>query len=305
MTSQLVVVGTRSSPLSLVQTGDVVSKLRARFPDRQFTLSRISTTGDTNKDAPLLTMEKGMFVKEIELALLSGEIDLAVHSAKDLTVELPDGLTLAAVSQREDPRDVLVDRWDLALDALPVGARIGTSSPRRTALLMASRRDIRVLPIRGNVGTRLDKAHGDDYDGVVLAAAGLSRLGRLAEVSEYLPPDDFTPEVGQGALAIQTRSDDGDTIETVREVDHGPSHVALAAERAFLRAMGGGCSVPVAAYAELQMDGLTVSAMAALPDGSRVFRAAFDGDARVPETVGQMAAQRLLETGAEEIIDST
>ena len=303
MTSRLVRVGSRSSPLSLAQTDQVLSKLRVKFPDRRFVLQHISTTGDSNKDAPLLTMEKGMFVKEIELALLRGEIDLAVHSAKDLTVDLPEGLTLAAVAQREDPRDVLVDRWGLGLAALPVGARVGTSSPRRTALIMASRPDIKVLPIRGNVGTRLEKSRGDDYDGVVLAAAGLSRLGRLSEVSEYLAPDQFTPEVGQGSLAVQTRSDDRDTIEMVREIDDGPSHIALKAERAFLSAMGGGCSVPVTAYAQSAEDKLGISSVAALPDGSRVFRAAFDGDSDDPGSAGKTVAERLLEAGAKEIVD--
>ena len=300
-----VTVGSRTSPLSVAQTEEVLKLLRARFPDVEFVVETMTTGGDRNKDAPLLSLGRGTFVKEIELALLNGAIDFAVHSAKDLTAILPEGLALAAAPRREDPRDVLVNRWGLPLAKLPPDARIGTSSPRRTAQLKALRPDLEVLPIRGNVGTRLDKARGDDYDGVVLAAAGLRRLSREAEVSEYLPSDTFTPEVGQGTLAVQARAEDTKAIEMLAEIDHAPSSTALRAERSFLAELGGGCKVPVAAYARLDGAQLNISAMAVLPDGSKIYRAQVTSDGADPEAAGKRAAGALLEAGAREIVDVT
>ena len=297
-----VTVGSRRSPLSRAQTEEVLSRLRTHLSDVNFIVLSISTDGDRNKETPLQDLERGTFVKEIELALLNGEIDMAVHSAKDLPAQLPDGVVLAGIGRRQDARDVQVNKWGLPLMELPAGARLGTSSPRRTALLKEMRSDLRTLPIRGNVGTRLDKARGEEYDGVVLAAAGINRLGRESEITEYLPPDRFTPDVGQGTLAVEARADDADTIEMLAMIDHQPSKSALQAERAFLAALGGGCTVPVAAYARLEGDRLDVSAMAALPDGSRVFRARVTGDATDAESAGRQAAEALLETGASGII---
>ena len=299
---QRVTVGSRTSPLSVAQTEEVLTLLRARFPDVEFMVAPITTGGDRNKDAPLLSLGRGTFVKEIELALLGGAIDFAVHSAKDLTATLPDGLTLAAAPRREDPRDVLVNRWDLPLAKLPPDARIGTSSPRRTAQLKALRPDLRVIPIRGNVGTRLDKARGDDYDGVVLAAAGLHRLGRKAEISEYLPPETFTPEVGQGTLAVEAHAGATETIKMLVEIDHAPTSTTLRAERSFLAELGGGCKVPVAAYARLDRGQLNISSMAALPDGSKIYRTQVTSDGADPEGTGKKAAAALLEAGAREIV---
>ena len=185
---------------------------------------------------------------------------------------------------------------------LPPQARLGTSSPRRIAQLKALRSDLMVLPIRGNVGTRIEKARGEHYDGVVLAAAGLIRLGRQQEISEHLSPDTFTPEVGQGTLAVEVRVDDDATIEMLERIDHRPSSLALKAERAFLAALGGGCKVPVAAYAQLDGEELHISAMAGLPDGSRIFRIQVTGDADDAASAGNQAAEALLETGAREII---
>lgn len=295
-------VGVRSSPLSLAQTEEVLSPLRARFPDRLFEVTTISTHGDRDKQSPLLSLGRGTFVKEIEVALLSGEIDLAVHSAKDVPAEIPDGLVLAGTVPRQDPRDSLVDRWGLPLDELPAGARIGTSSPRRTGQLKARRPDVEVVPIRGNVGTRLDKARGPDYDGVLLAAAGLARLGRQDEVSEYLPIEVCTPDVGQGTLAVEVRADDDELFEMLDQIDHGPTRVALVAERSFLAALGGGCTVPVAAYARLDGDRLLITAMAALPDGSRVYRKDGEWAAASPVSAGRAIADALLDAGAREIL---
>ena len=295
-------VGSRKSPLALAQTEEVLSQLRLRFPDETFTVVTMETAGDRNKDADLLSLGRGTFSTEIERALLDGEIDLAVHSAKDLTATLPEGLTLAGIVARQDPRDALVNRWDVSLSQLPRNARIGTSSPRREAQLKESRPDLRVLPIRGNVGTRLDKAASSEYDGVVLAVAGLVRLGRQAEIAEYLAPEGFTPEVGQGALGVEVRVGDARTVRMLDAIDHRPSSTALKAERSFLHRLGGGCKVPVAAYARVIGREIYILAMAALPDGSRIFRADVRCDAGDPVSAGIVAAEALLAKGAREIV---
>jgi hydroxymethylbilane synthase len=303
MTARLrVVVGSRASPLAMAQTEEICSRLRDHFPKIDLSVVPIATTGDRRRQTPLKELERGTFVKEIELALINGEIDVAVHSAKDLPASLPEGLTLAAIGRRQDARDVQVNRWGLPLAELPPNARLGTSSPRRVALLMAFRSDLRLLPIRGNVGTRLDKVAGGDYDGVVLAAAGLVRLGRQAEITEYLSPELCTPEVGQGTLAVEARAGDTRVTDMLATIDDPPSRIALEAERAFLGVMGGGCQVPVAAYARLEGNRLHVSAVAALPDGSRVFRTSVTCDAAEAEDAGRRAAESLLEAGAREIV---
>ena len=302
-TSRTVRVGSRKSPLAMAQSEEVVAKLRAHFPGDEFTIVQISTGGDRNKDAPLLSLGRGTFAKDIEDALLRGDVDLAVHSAKDLAPDLPEGLVLAGALERADPRDVQVNRWGVTLAELPPSARIGTGSPRRGAQLLALRPDICVLPIRGNVGTRMDKSRGADYDGTVLAAAGLMRLGMQSEVTEYLDPDTFTPEAGQGTIALQVRRDDTQTMEMIAAVDHGPSRASLTAERAFVSVIGGGCKVPVAAYARAEGSGFRVSAMAALPDGSQVYRIDVDGEADDPAAAGANAAETLLDAGARQIVD--
>ena len=299
--SKIVAVGSRTSPLALAQTDEILLPLRSLHPDVDFAVVPISTGGDRNKDAPLLSMERGMFVKEIDLALLNGEIDIAVHSAKDVPSSLPDGLKIAAFGQRQDARDVLVNRWGRSLLDLPPGARIGTGSPRRTAQLKAVRPDIEVLSIRGNVGTRLQKALGDDYDGIVVAAAGVLRLGRQGEITEYLSPDVCTPDAGQGALVVETRASAHKIMEMLSAVGHRPTSVAVRAERSFVEAVAGGCTAPVGAYAQLNGDFLNVLAMAAVPDGSRIVRVQERYDARDPESAGRQIAEALMRAGAGEI----
>ena len=261
----------------------------------------IATGGDRNKDAPLLSLGRGTFVKEIEAALLRGDIDVAVHSAKDLPASIAEGLVIAAFGQRRDALDVLVDRWDSPLDELPPGARIGTGSPRRISQLKAARPDIELLPIRGNVGTRLEKAIGNDYDGVVLAAAGLLRLGRGDAVSEYLAPEICIPDAGQGALAVQARSDASEIIELLTSVNHPPTSIAVRAERAFVAAIGGGCTAPIGAYGQVVAGRLDVIAMAAEPDGSRVVRVRESCDSGDPEAAGRLVADSLISAGAGEL----
>ena len=296
-------VGSRTSTLSVIQTEEILGRLRPRFPDRDFEVVLITTTGDRKKESPLLALERGTFVKEIELDLMEGKIDIAVHSAKDLPSTLPEGLTLAAIGRRLDPRDVLVDRWNLGMAALPAEARLGTSSPRRAAQIKAIRADVNVVPIRGNVDTRLEKVSGREYDGVVLAAAGLIRLGRESAVTEYLSLTSFTPEVGQGVLAVEAREDDADTMAILATIDHQPSRVALVAERAFLSELGGGCKVPITAYARMEAGEFLISAMAALPDGSQIFRREGVYQSDDPEGSGRRAAEDFMVSGARHIVD--
>ena len=288
--------------MSLAQTEEVLAPLRTAFPDVEISVVPITTGGDRRKDAPLLSMPRGMFAREIEVALLEERIDLAVDSAKDLPAELPDGLSIAALTQRRDPRDVLVNRWRLPLSELPSGARLGTSSPRRTAQIKALRPDLEVVPIRGNVGTRLEKAKGEGYDGVVLAAAGLERLGLQDEVCESFSPDRFTPEVGQGALLVETRTSDSRVSGMLSRVDHHPTNAEVTSERAFLAEVGGGCRVPVAAYAVLEDNALEISAMAVTPDGGRIFRSRTTHHAARPAAAGREAAEALMAAGASQIV---
>ena len=299
-----VVIGSRSSSLSLAQTNEVVRLLLNAHPDLDIELVPLSTRGDRNKSAPLLSMERGMFVKEIESALLSSEIDIAVHSAKDMPAITPPGLIVAAYTEREDARDVLVNRWNLPLSDLPKGARLGTSSPRRAAQVKAARPDIEILPIRGNVDTRLGKANSPDYDGAILAAAGILRLGRKSEISAYLSPEECVPDVGQGALAIQVREADSELMQVVGAIDHSSTSTAVRAERSFLATLGGGCTLPTAAYAELERDTLDIIAMVAVPDGSEVVRLSESYSADDPVAAGKSVASALMNAGAARILEA-
>ena len=292
------VIGTRGSRLALAQTEEVVRQLRAKHPQQEFVVRTIRTGGDKSSEAPLASLGLGVFVKEIEEALLRGEVDMAVHSMKDLTPQLPTGLAIGAICQRLDPRDVLINRWGCDLGGLSSGARIGTSSPRRTAQLKAQRPDIEALPIRGNVETRINKALGEDYDGVLLAAAGVIRLGLEDKVSQYLPAEEFVPAPGQGALAVQVRQDDEDLASIVKAIDHAPTRRAVTAERAFLERLGTGCQEPSAAYARVSGETLVMIAFMASPDGRQVFTTKARGRASYPHEVAMEAHQRLIEKGA-------
>lgn len=288
----------------MAQTQEVARLLVEAHPFLDIQVVPLSTRGDRNKAAPLLSMERGMFVKDIELALLNGEIDLAVHSAKDMPAAMPLGLAIAALPKREDARDVLVNRWNAPLNELPFGARLGTSSPRRAAQIKAARPDIEILPIRGNVDTRLQKAASDDYDGAVLAAAGIKRLRRQSEISAYLSPEECVPDVGQGALAVQARAADSEILKLVGAIDHAPTSKAVSAERAFLAAMGGGCTMPTAAYAKLDGDKLRVLAMVAKPDGSEAVRVSESFSSDDPIEVGNAVASALMDSGGDRILET-
>jgi hydroxymethylbilane synthase len=308
MTGATLRLGTRGSALALAQARWVADQLAARWPGLAVALVVIRTTGDRSQAAgtPLAaTGGQGVFVKELEQALVRGEVDLAVHSLKDLPTRLAPGLKLAAVPPRADARDALVSRHGVGLAALPPEPRIGTSSPRRAAQVRAARPDAAVVDLRGNLDTRLRRARTADYDAIVVAAAGLHRLGRAGEVTEYLPVEQFIPMVGQAALGLEARAGDAATLAWVEALDDAATHAAVRAERAYLAALGSGCAAPVAAHATAAGETLTLRAMIAAPDGRRVVRDVLDGPAAEAEALGRALAARLLAAGGAAIIAAT
>ena len=245
-------------------------------------------------------MGLGVFVSELEERLLSGDLDMAVHSLKDMPTKLPDGLTLGAILERRDPRDVLVNRWNCPVDQLPDGARIGTSSPRRAAQLRRYIPNVEVVPIRGNVETRLRKAEGDEADGAVLAAAGLARLGMEDRVAAYLSPQRFVPPPGQGALAVEVRADE--MLDILKSIEHPATRYEVTAERAFLEILGGGCSIPVGAYARCMGQELLMTIYLSNPEGSRVFTAKVDGLKHDPKQLAGDAYLAVAERGGADLL---
>lgn len=297
-----IIVGTRGSPLALAQTQRAVDQLRAAHPDTAVDVQVVTTTGDASQETPLSELGLGVFTKELEAALLNGNIDVAVHSLKDMSATQPETLAIAAVLEREDPRDVFVSRSGATLAELPAGAAVGTSSPRRAALVRASRPDLTVTDVRGNVGTRIRKMHDGQYDALVLAAAGLLRLGREGEAAERLDPQTFTPAVGQGAIAVQARAGNTELLTMLSAIEHKETRAAVTAERAFLRAMGGGCRMPMGAYGVVDGERLSVSGMAASVDGTLCYRATVSGDAANADALGEALGQRLLQDGASALL---
>ena len=291
--------------MALWQAGWARKALREREPGLDIEVEVIRTKGDRNLDVPFSRIGgKGVFTKEIEEALLAGRIDLAVHSLKDLPTELPPGLAVGAIPVRADARDALVSRDGSGLDGLPKGARVGTSSLRRQALLLHVRPDTRPVGIRGNVDTRLKKLESEDLDAVILAAAGLERMALSRRVTEFLSAERFLPAPGQGALAIEVRRGDTPVVERVRELEDGETLSAVTAERAALGALGGGCRVPIGVWARMEGRRLVVDGMVAHPDGSRLVRGRGDGDPGEPEDLGRKLADDLIAGGAEEILDA-
>jgi hydroxymethylbilane synthase len=289
-------VGTRASALALAQTQLVLDALRRRWPDLDVTAERITTTGDARRDVPLAALGGGAFVSEIETALRDRRVDIAVHSAKDLPSQLGPGLRIAAILERADPRDVLVAREGDSLRDLAPGCRIGTGSPRRVCQLRAVRPDVEVLDVRGNVDTRLRKLAAGEFDALVLAAAGLIRLGRADEATEWLDPALVLPAVGQGAIAVEVRADDERTLALVAPLDHAPTSAAVTAERAFLTRLGAGCAAAIAAHATVTGDELSVTALIGAPDGRHV-RGTRSGPVAEAEHLGDGLASELLEAG--------
>ena len=297
-------LGTRGSALALTQSGHVADAVRAL--GREVELVRVQTEGDVNRAAIAQIGGTGVFVTALRDALLEGRVDLAVHSFKDLPTAPAPGLVIAAVPPREDPRDALVARDRMVLGELPAGSRVGTGSPRRTAQLLALGLGLEVVPIRGNVDTRIAKVRDGELDAVVLARAGLARLGRLDEVTEALDPLQVLPAPAQGALAVECRSSDAELVELLARLDDPDTRAAVAAERALLGALEAGCTAPVGALAGIAEgdDGLEVylRGLAAAADGSDVVRLSATGPVTDAEGVGRRLAAELLDLGARELI---
>ncbi|MGA2545411.1 MAG: hydroxymethylbilane synthase [Rectinemataceae bacterium] len=294
-------IGTRTSALARCQTDWIAARLVELGPGLELSIVPFTTAGDLILDRPLPEIGgRGLFTEELDRALLAGEIDLAVHSLKDLPVDGPPGLTLGAVARRMDPRDALVSARYATLKELPPRARVGTSSLRRGAQLLSIRPDLALLPIRGNVDTRLRKAMDGDYEAIVLAAAGLLRLGRGSAISSYLGFDEMLPAPGQGALAVQCRSGDEAALSLLAGIDHGPTRAFVAAERAFLKGLGGGCSAPIAALGRADGDGVDLEGLVAAKDGSRLVRVR--GTGPDPEGLGKRLADEALARGARELL---
>jgi hydroxymethylbilane synthase len=292
-------LGTRKSKLALWQANFVKEKLEAL--GCKVEIVPITTTGDKILDAPLAKIGgKGLFVKEIENALLAGEIDLAVHSLKDVPITIPEGLTLSAITEREEPYDVLISRNGKKLEELPSGAVVGTSSLRRQVQIKRRRRDLKVEILRGNVDTRLRKLKEGLYDAIVLAYAGVKRMGLSGEISQVL--EDFIPAVGQGSLAIETRAEDERVINFVKVLNHEESWLRAVCERAFLRELQGGCQVPIGAYAWIEGDRIKIKGFISDLEGERFLEGYEEGSLQEAEEVGKRLAQRLLREGGEEIL---
>lgn len=286
------------------QANWVKSQLQGRHRDLSVELVKIKTKGDKILDQSLSKVGgKGLFVKEIEDALISRETDIAVHSMKDVPVKLPDGLIIGAVPEREDLRDAFISAGSIPLKRLRQGARIGTSSLRRQSQLLHLRPDIAIVPIRGNVETRIKKIETEGLDGVILAAAGLKRLRFEHKVTEFFEPEVMLPAIGQGALAIEIRDDDDAAKELIGFLDHEKTRIGVTAERSFLRTLEGGCQVPIAAWARVDGESIHLIGMVADVDGGSLIRDTIDGTLDQAEALGGLLAERLLEQGARAILD--
>ena len=303
MYTNVLKIGTRGSRLALAQSEWVKGRLVSRYPDIRVELVKITTTGDRILDSPLSRIGgKGLFVKEIEDALLEERIDLAVHSMKDVPAELPPELFLSVFPVREDPRDSLIAGGCRALRDLPRGARVGTSSLRRAAQILSLRPDVRIVPLRGNVETRLRKRDEGVCDAVVLASAGLRRLSLNRPSDCLLGPDEMLSAVGQGALGLEVRRSDQAVMECLAFLNHPETETAVRAERAFLERLEGGCQVPIAGWARVEEYGLTMDGLVAELDGSRLIRDRVAGLPEQAETLGRELAERLLAAGADQIL---
>ncbi len=297
-------IGTRGSALALWQARYVASLIETNHPGCRVELMKIKTSGDKILDVPLARIgTKGLFTKEIEEALLDGRVDLAVHSMKDLPTDLPEGLALGAIMEREDPRDVFISADGRPLEQLDTGARIGTSSLRRKAFLLKNYSGLDIVDIRGNVDTRLRKIESEHLAGVILAAAGVKRMGFAERITTYLPVDTMIPAIGQGALGVEIRQADPKVLEIVDLLNHEPTAACVRIERAFLRRMGGGCQVPMAAHAVVQNGEVVVSAAVVHVDGSPTVQDRFSGPTD-DASLGTALADSLIERGADSIMKS-
>ena len=303
MTSKNIRIGTRGSQLALWQANWVKSKLEDLYPDLKIELEVIKTSGDKILDVPLAKVGgKGLFVKEIEQALMDGQIDIAVHSMKDMPGDLPESLCIGVIPEREVPYDILISQGDKPIKQLPNGARVGTSSLRRASQLLYMRPDIEIFPLRGNLDTRIKKLTSENLDAIILAGAGVKRLNLEHVISEYIDPEIILPAVGQGALCIEVRKADPPVHELIAPLDHAETNRIVKSERAFLKRLEGGCQVPMAAFGRIDADTLTLAGMVAETDGSTMHHQTISGPVAQAEAIGHDLAGRLIDMGADQII---
>lgn len=303
MTERTIRIATRRSPLALWQAEHVRDRLLALHPQLSVELVKIKTRGDVLLDTPLAKIGgKALFVKELEVAMLNGEADIAVHSMKDVPMEFPEGLGLAVICEREDPTDAFVSNTFSDVDALPEGARVGTSSLRRQCQLKARRPDLQIGFLRGNVGTRLGKLDSGEFDAIVLATAGLLRLGLHERIARRIPTDICLPAGGQGAVGIECRSDDEELLQLLQPLHHNNTADRVYAERALNHRLQGGCQVPIACFAELEGEQIHLRGLVGEPDGHRILRTRISGPRHEAEALGVTAAEDLLAQGADQIL---
>lgn len=297
-------IGTRGSALALTQARWVADKLKHQWPDVTVELNIIKTKGDILQAVPLAKIGgKGLFVKEIEDALLRHEIDIAIHSMKDVPADLPEGLEIGVMTDREDPRDVLISKGDIKIEDMPPEALIGTGSLRRGFQLRNLFPAIRIIPLRGNLDTRIRKIHTENLDGIVVAAAGMKRMGWINRISQFIPMDMMLPAIGQGVLGIEMREDDMGTRQAVSFINHSETWVEITAERAFLRRVGGGCQLPIAAYGKKQGEYLKLKGLLGSIDGRIMIRDEVEGRCKDAEALGVLLAEKILSRGGQAILD--
>lgn len=294
-------IGTRGSALAKRQTHLVMEALKSKDPQVSYSVKEIKTSGDASINKSMVQLDKGAFTKELEVALLEKSIDAAVHSFKDLPTVISPEFTIAAIMQREDVRDVLISRSGKRLADLPKHSKVGTGSPRRAAQLKAYRSDLHIIPIRGNVDTRIKKALTDEYDAIVLAAAGVLRLGMQDKITEYIPLEISIPAPGQGAIAVESTKHSA-ALPILKLIDHSKTHVAVEAEKAFLECFGGGCRVPLGGYATIYGSTLRLIGMIASEDGTRVVRSELQGKTTDAKRIAAALAEKLISMGADKII---
>lgn len=305
MSDNQIRIATRKSPLALWQAEHVSARLKAAYPGLEVELVTFTTQGDKILDTPLAKIGgKGLFVKELERAMLDGDADIAVHSMKDVPVELPDGLHLPVILDREDPRDAFVSNNYANFDELPQGAKLGTSSLRRQCQLRERRPDLEILDLRGNVNTRLAKLDAGDYDAIILAAAGLKRLGFEDRIRTALPPEISLPAIGQGAIGIECRENDPRINQLIAVLDDPDTHICVEAERAMNNRLEGGCQVPIAGFAVLEGKQIQLSGLVGRVDGSEILRSAIFGPPHEAGEMGKALAEELLARGADEILEA-
>ncbi|MBX3708509.1 MAG: hydroxymethylbilane synthase [Gammaproteobacteria bacterium] len=305
MTKRRIIIATRESPLALAQAESIKTLLLTYHPHLSVELLGITTQADKHLEIALTEIGgKGLFIKELEEALLDGRADVAVHSMKDVPMELPPGLVLPVIGKREEPRDVFVSNQYVSLAQMPSGASVGTSSLRRQTQLQAIRQDLDFLLLRGNINTRLSRLDKNDFDAIILAAAGLKRMNLESRICDYLSMEQSLPSAGQGALGIECREEDEKVLTLIAPLNDNITHACVSAERALCRRLGGGCKVPVAAYAEIHHRVLSLRGLVANHNGTKILRAALAGDPCHAESIGMRVAEELLQQGAEKILQA-